>query len=112
MAELPIEDKYYEATLSDGTVIFTRTRFVVNAIQHYRKQCIDIINHNQNVIRNTPRVMAVTSFEEAMKEIDKLSNAKAREVKATQLLEKLDKMLAQIIAKNKPPQGQSPLGPS
>ena len=108
MAGLPIEDRYYEATLPDGSIVFTRTKYVINAIQFYRQKCIDIINQSQNTLQKTPRLMMVSSYEEAMEKMNKIADTKTRELKAKQLLEKLDKALNSIIEKHKPSSGITP----
>lgn len=104
MAEIFIEDKYYEAKLDDGTVVYTRTRFIVNALKYYRNQCLEIIKQSENQIKATPRLMVVESFEEAMKKIDKMTNAQVRIRKAHDLLDKIDDMLRRM-ATNTPPSG-------
>ena len=106
MAHLFIEDKYYESKLPDGSIVFTRTRYIVQAIQFYRRKCLEIINNTDKTLSNTPRVKFVPSFEEAMKEMEKLTDAKKRNIKAKELLEKLDKILQNMAQQNEPPQKQ------
>lgn len=106
MAHLFIEDKYYESKLPDGSIVFTRTRYVVQAIQFYRQKCLEIINSTDKTLSNTPKIKFVPSFEEAMKEIEKLTDAKTRNAKAKELLEKLDRILHNMAQQSEPPQKQ------
>lgn len=104
MAELYIEDKYYEAKLDDGTVVFTRTRYIVNALKYYRNQCLEIIKLGENKLKQTPRMMMVESFEEAKRKMDSITNTQIRIRKAYDMIDKIDEILRKM-ATNNPPSG-------
>ncbi len=106
MAGLYIEDKYYEATLDDGSVVHTRTKYVVNALKHYRSECFKIIETGEKSIKETPRLMVVTSFEEAMQKMDKITDTQVRIRKARKMIEDIDEIFRKL-ASGSPPAEQS-----
>ena len=86
MASFFIEDKYFETKLDDGTVVYTRTRFIVEALKYYRNECFKIIESGEKRIKETPRLMVVSSFEEAMK----LTDTQVKIRKAYEMIDKID----------------------
>ena len=96
MASYYIEDKYVEKTLDDGTVAYTRTRHIIEALKYYRSECFKIIEDGEKSIKQTPRLMMVSSFEEAMRRIDKISNTQTKIRKARDLVAKIDSILIKI----------------
>ncbi len=103
MANLYIEDKYYETKLPDGSIMFTRTRHIVNALLYYKQQCYDIIEKGNKTISSTPKIMAVNSFEEAMQKINRLTDTKSRIVKAEKMIERIDGILRKMAEKSSQP---------
>ncbi|MBQ4542242.1 MAG: hypothetical protein IJA23_05290 [Clostridia bacterium] len=106
MASFFIEDKYFEAKLDDGTVVYTRTRFIVEALKYYRNECFKIIENGEKTIKETPRLMVVGSFEDAMKRIDKITDTQVRIRKAHELIDRIDKIFKNLA------NGSSQSGPS
>ena len=106
MASFFIEDKYFEAKLDDGTVVYTRTRFIVEALKYYRNKCFKIIENGEKTIKETPRLMVVGSFEDAMKRIDKITDTQVRIRKAYELIDRIDKIFKNLA------NGSSQSGPS
>ena len=98
MANFFIEDKYYEAKLPDGSVVFTRTRYIVNALKYYRNECYNIIKNGERFLHETPRLVLVESYEEAMKTMDKISNTHKKVQKAYELIEKIDAIFKQLAS--------------
>lgn len=90
MASFFIEDKYFETKLDDGTVVYTRTRFIVEALKYYRNECFKIIESGEKRIKETPRLMVVSSFEEAMKRMDKITDTQVKIRKAYEMIDKID----------------------
>ena len=106
MASYFIEDKYVEKTLDDGTVAYTRTRFIVESLRYYREECFKIIDDGEKTIKETPRLMFVASFEDAMNRINKISDTQIRIRKAKEFISRIDNILIQIA--NKTPQSPKP----
>ena len=106
MASYFIEDKYIEKTLDDGSVAYTRTRFIIEALRYYRNECFNIIDNGEKMIKNTPKLFIVESFEEAMNRINKISNTQMRIKKAQDLITKIDNILIKMA--NKKPQSPKP----
>ena len=109
MYKLPIEDKYFEITLSDGTVAYTRTRFVVEALMYYRKQCIDFINKVEPGLRGAPRLITVNSYEEIFKKINDVQNNAEKLSRVKKLLEQIDETLKKITDSQKTSQPETGL---
>ena len=106
MASYYIEDKYFEKTLDDGTVAYTRTRFIVESLHYYREECFKIIDNCEKTIKETPRLMFVASFEDAMNRINKISDTQNRIKKAQDLISKIDNILIKMA--NKKQQSSKP----
>ena len=104
MAEIYIEDRYFETKLDDGTIVSTRTRHIVNALKFYRNQCLEIIKNGENELKKTPRLMMVESFDDAMKKIDRINNTQVRIRKAYDMIDKIDDILRKMATKD-PPSG-------
>lgn len=102
MAEIFIEDKYYEAKLADGSTVYTKTSYIVNALKYYRNQCLKIIENSEKEIKGTPRLMVVESFEAAIKKIDQMTNAQVRIRKAHDLMDKIDGILRRMASPQQP----------
>lgn len=96
MASFFIEDKYYEAKLDDGSVVYTRTRFVVEALKYYRNECLKFIENGEKRIKETPRLMMVNSFEEAMSRIDKITDTQIKIRKAYEMIDKIDNIFKNL----------------
>ena len=96
MASFYIEDKYYEAKLDDGSVVYTRTRFVVEALKYYRNECLKFIESGEKRIKETPRLMMVNSFEEAMSRIDKITDTQIKIRKAYEMIDKIDNIFKNL----------------
>ena len=96
MASFYIEDKYYEAKLDDGSVVYTRTRFVVEALKYYRNECLKFIESGEKRIKETPRLMMVNSFEEAMSRIDKITDTQIKIRKAYEMIDKIDNIFRNL----------------
>ena len=90
MASFYIEDKYFEAKLDDGSVVYTRTRFVVEALKYYRNECLKFIESGEKKIKETPRLMVVNSFEDAMKRMDKITDTQVKIRKAYEMIDRID----------------------
>lgn len=105
MAQFFIEDKYFEAKLPDGSIAFTRTKYIVDAIMYYRQQCMDIIESENKILRSTPKIMTVGSLEEMMNKIHSMTSAQARINKAETMLKKLDGILASMASPTPPTSG-------
>lgn len=99
MAQLFIEDNYYEWKGDDGTVVFTRTKNIVNALLYYRNQCLAVID---NCRKQTPRIMAVESFEELMNKIHKIDNIDMKIRKAENMIIQIDDILKRMSINHKP----------
>lgn len=93
MTHLTFEDKYFEQKLPDGTVVFTRTQNVVNALLYYRKQFIDIIELTK---KQTPRIMMTESFEDLMKKIRKTNDIDKKIRQAEDAIIKIDSILKRM----------------
>lgn len=106
MASFFIEDKYFEAKLDDGTVVYTRTRYIVEALKYYRNEFLKIIETGEKTIKETPRFMVVNSFEDAMKKMDKITDTQIKIKKAYEMIEQIDKIFQNLISPN-PPTGPS-----
>ncbi len=100
--KLPIEDKYFETTLEDGTIIYTRTRFIVEALLHYKHECEDFIENTEASFARAPRLMVLQSFEEVKAEINKVVDKRERLSKARELKDRIDGMLNNIFSNSKP----------
>lgn len=98
MANFFIEDKYYEAKLPDGSVVFTRTKYIVNALKYYRNECYNIIKNGERFLHETPKLMMVESFEEAMQKMDKIADTQRRVQKAYEMIEKIDAIFKQLAS--------------
>lgn len=96
MASFYIEDKYFEAKLDDGSVVYTRTRFVVEALKYYRNECLKFIESGEKKIKETPRLMMVNSFEEAMSRIDKITDTQIKIRKAYEMIDKIDNIFRNL----------------
>ena len=96
MASFYIEDKYYEAKLDDGSVVYTRTRFIVEALKYYRNECLKFIESGEKRIKETPRLMVVSSFEDAMKRIDKITDTQVKLRKAHEMVDKIDQIFKNL----------------
>lgn len=108
MAKLYYEDKYYEAKLPDGSIVFTRTRYILDALNYYRNQCLKIISDSNHQADSAPKIMMVESFEEMMKHINKLTNTQIRVKKAQNALMKIDKIIAKLTTPTPPTQQINP----
>ncbi len=104
MAQLYFEDNYYEAKLDDGTVIYTRTRYIVGALKFYREKCLEIIKKSEESIKTTPKFMVVESFEAMMQKIHKIEDTQTRIRKAYDMIDKIDNILRKMALSN-PPSG-------
>jgi hypothetical protein len=105
MASFYIEDKYFEAKLDDGSVVYTRTRFIVDALKYYRSECLKFIENGERQIKETPRLLVVNSFEDAMKRIDRITDTQVKIRKAYDMVEKIDNIfrnLANGSSQNEP----------
>ena len=105
MASFYIEDKYYEAKLDDGTVVYTRTRFIVEALKYYRNECLKFIENGEKQIRETPRLLVVNSFEDAMKRMDRITDIQVKIRKAYEMIDRIDTIfrnLANGSSQNEP----------
>lgn len=96
MASFYIEDKYFEAKLDDGSVVYTRTRFIVDALKYYRSECLKFIEKGERQIKETPRLLVVNSFEDAMKRIDKINDTQAKIRKAYEIIDKIDNIFRNL----------------
>lgn len=102
MAQLFIEDKYYEWRGDDGTVVFTRTRNIVNALLYYKNQCYKVIEDSNQIITSAPKIMFAESFEDAMKKINKITDAHKKIDKADALIRQIDETLQRMASKTNP----------
>lgn len=78
MEQFFIHDNYYEKKLDDGTIVHTRTRYIVEALQYYRDIFFEIAEKNIDIIEKTPPILTATSFEDARRKIAKLTDARKR----------------------------------
>lgn len=92
MGQFFIRDNYFEKKLDDGTVIHTRTRYVVEALQYYRDIFLTIAEKNVDIIDKTPPVLTATSFEDARRKIARLTDARKRAEIAYENAKKIDKI--------------------
>ena len=96
MAELFIRDKYFEKVLEDGTVVSMRTKYIVEALLYYQRQCYNILESNTKKIRATPKIIYAKSLESAMKEIEETKNLMLQNKKAETLIKKVNDILVQM----------------
>ncbi len=105
-----IEDKYFEQKLDDGSVIWTKTSCVINALNYYKNECLKIISNAESTLNKTPRIMAINSFEKAMEKIHQIQEAQRRIIEARQVLQRINMQLQRIAETstkiNKPDENQ------
>lgn len=92
MGQFFIYDKYFESKLDDGTVIHTRIKYIVEALQYYRDTFLKIAEENADIIKKTPSVLTATSFEDAKRKITKITDARKKFEIAYENIKKIDKM--------------------
>lgn len=96
MAQHFIEDKYYEWEGDDGTVIFTRIKYIVEALLHYRDRCINVIQQNH---KQAPKFLKVESFEEFVRKVEKMEDIEEKIKHAEFLINKIDDILEKMATK-------------
>lgn len=102
MGQFFIYDNYFESKLDDGTLIYTRTKYVVEALQYYHEMFFKIAEENVDIINKTPPVLSATSFEDARRKIAKLTDARKRAEIAYENMKKIEKIFKILEEKSNP----------